>query len=64
ASRSSIALAMGSGSLIVHQILWYKERLLIDVSLGGILMVVLIKSIILNLSKLRDAHLHNPRVSD
>ncbi|KAM9963732.1 hypothetical protein ACTFIW_006983 [Dictyostelium discoideum] len=45
-------------SLIVHQILWYKERLLIDVSLGGILMVVLIKSIILNLSKLRDAHLH------
>ncbi|GAM19817.1 hypothetical protein SAMD00019534_029920 [Acytostelium subglobosum LB1] len=45
-------------SLVIHQVLWYKERLLKDISLGGLLMVVLIKSILFNLSKLRDVNLH------
>ncbi|EFA83636.1 putative dymeclin [Heterostelium album PN500] len=45
-------------SLVIHQVLWYKERHLVDISLGGLLMVVLIKSIMLNLSKLRDVYLH------
>ncbi|EGG16206.1 putative dymeclin [Cavenderia fasciculata] len=45
-------------SLIIHQILWYKERHLVDVSLGGLIMIVLIKLIMINLSKLRDPNLH------
>ncbi|GAM21840.1 hypothetical protein SAMD00019534_050150 [Acytostelium subglobosum LB1] len=45
-------------SLIIHQVNWYKERHLLDISLGGLLMVILIKSIVFNLSKLRDVYLH------
>jgi len=44
--------------LTLHTVPWYKERLLPKISLGSLLVVILIRTIKYNLSKLRDVYLH------
>ncbi|KAK7279271.1 hypothetical protein RJT34_24318 [Clitoria ternatea] len=44
--------------LILPTVLWYKERLLLQSSLGSLMIIILIRTIQYNLSKLRDVYLH------
>lgn len=44
--------------MVVAQIPWYTERSLKNISLGGILILVLIRTIHINLSKHHDIHIH------
>lgn len=44
--------------LILPAVPWYKERLLNQTSLGSLMVVILIRTVKYNLSKLRDVYLH------
>ncbi|KAJ6846630.1 dymeclin isoform X2 [Iris pallida] len=44
--------------LIVLNVPWYQERLLHNTSLGSLMVVILIRTVKYNLSKLRDVYLH------
>ncbi|KAL5542027.1 hypothetical protein UlMin_009737 [Ulmus minor] len=44
--------------LILPSVPWYKERLLHQTSLGSLMVVILIRTVQYNLSKLRDVYLH------
>ncbi|MCO5600246.1 hypothetical protein L7F22_054356 [Adiantum nelumboides] len=44
--------------LILPAVSWYKERLLNQASLGSLMVVILIRTVKYNLSKLRDVYLH------
>jgi hypothetical protein len=44
--------------LVVRDVPWYKERMLRDTTLGSLLVVLLIRTVKYNLSKLRDVYLH------
>ncbi|CAN6439611.1 unnamed protein product [Victoria cruziana] len=44
--------------LILPNVPWYKERLLHHTSLGSLMVVILIRTVKYNLSKLRDVYLH------
>ncbi|PON79978.1 Dymeclin [Parasponia andersonii] len=44
--------------LILPNVPWYKERLLHQTSLGSLLVIILIRTVQYNLSKLRDVYLH------
>ncbi|XP_031505710.1 uncharacterized protein LOC116267969 isoform X2 [Nymphaea colorata] len=44
--------------LILPSVPWYKERLLHHTSLGSLMVVILIRTVKYNLSKLRDVYLH------
>eukprot|EP00252_Welwitschia_mirabilis_P020819 TRINITY_DN5186_c0_g2_i1.p1 TRINITY_DN5186_c0_g2~~TRINITY_DN5186_c0_g2_i1.p1 ORF type:complete len:724 (+),score=122.40 TRINITY_DN5186_c0_g2_i1:15-2186(+) len=44
--------------LIIPNVPWYKERLLHRTSLGSLMVVILIRTVKYNLSKLRDIYLH------
>ncbi|MED6108086.1 hypothetical protein PIB30_020182 [Stylosanthes scabra] len=44
--------------LILTGVPWYKERLLHQTSLGSLLVIILIRTVQYNLSKLRDVYLH------
>ncbi|KAI5058263.1 hypothetical protein GOP47_0026433 [Adiantum capillus-veneris] len=44
--------------LILPAVSWYKERLLNQASLGSLMVVILIRTVKFNLSKLRDVYLH------
>ncbi|KAJ4763755.1 Dymeclin [Rhynchospora pubera] len=44
--------------LILPNVPWYKERLLHQTSLGSLMVIILIRTINYNLSKLRDIYLH------
>eukprot|EP00246_Nothoceros_aenigmaticus_P008136 TRINITY_DN22636_c0_g1_i1.p1 TRINITY_DN22636_c0_g1~~TRINITY_DN22636_c0_g1_i1.p1 ORF type:complete len:391 (+),score=61.60 TRINITY_DN22636_c0_g1_i1:329-1501(+) len=44
--------------LILPGVSWYKERLLPNISLGSLLVVILIRTVKYNLSKLQDVYLH------
>ena len=41
-----------------HQLLWYSERSLSEISLGGLLVLVIIRTIQYNMLKVRDKYLH------
>ena len=43
--------------IIVPSVPWYKERQLVDINLGSVLLLVLLRSITFNLNKLQDAFL-------
>eukprot|EP01113_Clastostelium_recurvatum_P047566 TRINITY_DN8508_c0_g1_i3.p1 TRINITY_DN8508_c0_g1~~TRINITY_DN8508_c0_g1_i3.p1 ORF type:complete len:923 (-),score=184.22 TRINITY_DN8508_c0_g1_i3:24-2642(-) len=43
---------------IIPTVVWYKERYMVDVSLGGILILVLIRTVQTNLVRTRDIYLH------
>ncbi|KAL2598643.1 hypothetical protein AAZV13_10G002800 [Glycine max] len=45
-------------TLILPTVPWYKERLLYQSSLGSLMVIILIRTIQYNLSKLRDVYLH------
>ncbi|XP_019432528.1 PREDICTED: dymeclin-like isoform X1 [Lupinus angustifolius] len=45
--------------LILPTIPWYKERLLHQTSLGSLMVIILIRTVQYNLSKLRDVYLHS-----
>lgn len=44
--------------LILPSVPWYKERLLHQTSLGSLMVIILIRTVKYNLSKLRDVYLH------
>ncbi|KGN56942.1 dymeclin [Cucumis sativus] len=44
--------------LILPAVPWYKERLLHQTSLGSLMVIILIRTVQFNLSKLRDVYLH------
>lgn len=44
--------------LILPSVPWYKERLLHQTSLGSLMVIILIRTVQYNLSKLRDVYLH------
>ncbi|XP_052191511.1 uncharacterized protein LOC127800753 isoform X8 [Diospyros lotus] len=44
--------------LILPTVPWYKERLLHQISLGSLMVIILIRTVKYNLSKLRDVYLH------
>jgi hypothetical protein len=44
--------------LVLPAVPWYQERLLPDISLGSLVVVILIRTVKYNLSKLRDVYLH------
>ncbi|KAJ3275522.1 hypothetical protein HDV01_000349 [Terramyces sp. JEL0728] len=44
--------------MVVSQVPWYTERTLKHISLGGILILVLVRTIHINLSKHHDIHIH------
>ncbi|KAG6664837.1 dymeclin-like isoform X2 [Carya illinoinensis] len=44
--------------LILPSVPWYKERLLQQTSLGSLMVIILIRTVQYNLSKLRDVYLH------
>eukprot|EP00245_Coleochaete_scutata_P002264 TRINITY_DN1297_c0_g2_i1.p1 TRINITY_DN1297_c0_g2~~TRINITY_DN1297_c0_g2_i1.p1 ORF type:complete len:518 (+),score=93.00 TRINITY_DN1297_c0_g2_i1:66-1556(+) len=44
--------------LVLPGVPWYKERLLPKISLGSLMVVILIRTVKYNLSKLRDVYLH------
>ncbi|KAH1227041.1 Dymeclin [Glycine max] len=48
----------GIHKLILPTVPWYKERLLHQSSLGSLMVIILIRTIQYNLSKLRDVYLH------
>ncbi|KAG5002493.1 hypothetical protein JHK84_026746 [Glycine max] len=48
----------GIHKLILPTVPWYKERLLYQSSLGSLMVIILIRTIQYNLSKLRDVYLH------
>ncbi|KAL5158925.1 Dymeclin [Glycine soja] len=48
----------GIHKLILPTVPWYKERLLLQSSLGSLMVIILIRTIQYNLSKLRDVYLH------
>ncbi|KMZ75914.1 hypothetical protein ZOSMA_109G00040 [Zostera marina] len=45
-------------NLVVPSIPWYQERLLTNTSLGSLMVIILIRTVKYNLSKLRDVYLH------
>eukprot|EP00897_Mesotaenium_endlicherianum_P006674 jgi/Mesen1/6034/ME000308S05228 len=45
-------------TIVLPGVPWYKERLLPKISLGSLMVVILIRTIKYNLSKLRDVYLH------
>ncbi|ESO98060.1 hypothetical protein LOTGIDRAFT_239130 [Lottia gigantea] len=44
--------------ITIKNVLWFKERPLTEVTLGGLLILVLIRTIQFNLSRMRDKYLH------
>lgn len=44
--------------LILPNVPWYKERVLSNVSVGGVLILVILKTIQTNMTKMRDKYLH------
>ncbi|KAK7084960.1 hypothetical protein SK128_027778 [Halocaridina rubra] len=42
----------------LHNVTWYNERLISDISLGGLLILVVIRTITYNMTKMRDKYLH------
>lgn len=44
--------------LVLPAVPWYQERLLPNISLGSLVVVILIRTVKYNLSKLRDVYLH------
>lgn len=44
--------------LVLPHVQWYKERLLTQTTLGSLMIVILIRTVKYNLSKLRDVYLH------
>ncbi|XP_014512199.1 dymeclin isoform X2 [Vigna radiata var. radiata] len=48
----------GVHKLILPTVPWYKERLLLQSSLGSLMVIILIRIVQYNLSKLRDVYLH------
>ncbi|GBG64367.1 hypothetical protein CBR_g41568 [Chara braunii] len=44
--------------LVLASVPWYRERLLLKISLGSLMVIILIRTIKFNLSKLRDVYLH------
>ncbi|KAJ3318783.1 hypothetical protein HDV06_007034 [Boothiomyces sp. JEL0866] len=49
--------------MVVSQVPWYTERNIKNISLGGILILVLIRTIHINLSKHHDIHIHTSCLS-
>ncbi|XP_043232636.1 dymeclin-like [Amphibalanus amphitrite] len=45
-------------STMLHQVSWYTERPLTEISLGGLLILVVIRTIQYNMTKMRDKYLH------
>ncbi|RUS74554.1 hypothetical protein EGW08_017679 [Elysia chlorotica] len=43
---------------IVKNVTWYKERQLTEISLGGLLILVVIRTIQFNMTRMRDKYLH------
>ncbi|GFO41736.1 dymeclin-like [Plakobranchus ocellatus] len=44
--------------IIVKNVIWYKERQLTEISLGGLLILVVIRTIQFNMTRMRDKYLH------
>lgn len=52
------SFSAGIHKLILPGVPWYKERLLHQTSLGSLMVIILIRTVQYNLSKLRDVYLH------
>ncbi|GMH08470.1 hypothetical protein Nepgr_010310 [Nepenthes gracilis] len=44
--------------LMLHNVPWYEERRLVHTSLGSLMVIILIRTVKYNLSKMRDVYLH------